>query len=139
ILSGVELPSDLLETLWNEQLELLLHFEAELPRARLLFAAPASKARPSSALFNQSTLHLSALAVSEQLPEGSGRRHPLFRPWSRATPPAQLGQLYDSIACSLEAGALKAPVNSAALLLIDRLRATIGQCAREPHALERPG
>src|SRR5690606_21971172 len=30
-------------------------------------------------------------------------------------------------------------VNRAALLLIDRLRATIGQCAREPHALERPG
>lgn len=124
LLGGTELPEEQLEALWDEQMRLMVELPGELPAPRV---------GPTPTAASAGSWYLAALALGEQLPEGSGRKQPLLRPWNATGPPRGLRELYDRIA---EAG------GAAAYALVDRLRSAVGSVALDgggPHALERPG
>ncbi len=126
VLHGTELPEDHLEALWDEQVRLLVELPGELPAPRI---------GPTPGTLEAGSWYLAALALSEQLADGSGRKQPLLRPWSATEPPHGLRALYDCIATA------KAHLPEA-YALIDRLRGAVGSVALDgqgPHALERPG
>jgi len=140
LLEGVEVPQDLIEGLWNEQLALLVELDDELPRQRLVcgeFDAGGGSASESPLPY--AAFHLAALALSEQLPAGLGRRHPLLAPWREPKPPPRIARLYDGVDRLLAKHPEFAEFEAAAVALVDRLRSAIGQVDATTHALERAG
>ncbi|HEY6729152.1 MAG TPA: hypothetical protein VI197_34315, partial [Polyangiaceae bacterium] len=138
LLDGVELPQDLVEGVWNEQLAALVELDDELPRQRLVSGDPLGSGGAEPPLPN-AAFHLAALALAEQLPVGVGQRHPLLDPWREAKPPAGLGRLYDGIERALATHPELGEFESATVALVDRLRNTFGQVAATLHALEAAG
>jgi hypothetical protein len=135
LLGGAELPSDLLEALWDEQIRLSIDLPDGTVRRRIEYPALAEP------LLAPGTWLLAALAIGEQLPESRGLCHPLLRPWVLAAAPASLRGAYDAIraALLLRRGHDWRP---AAFALVDRLRGAIGsveQAGGRAHALELPG
>ncbi|HEY6557453.1 MAG TPA: hypothetical protein VI072_09270 [Polyangiaceae bacterium] len=134
LLEGAELPSDQLESLWDEQIRLCVELPGSLPERRIEHI---SEREP---LLARGTWCLAALAIAEQLPSARGLRHPLLRPWSASSPPPELPRLYDRVAEALRV-AHDQSWAARALSLIDRLRSTIGsveQTRGKPHVLELP-
>jgi hypothetical protein len=132
LLAGAEVPIDQLETLWNEQIRLLVQLPGEPPRPRI--AAPDSSARA----YEHGAWLLAALAISEQLPAGLGVRHAVLRPWRAPSPPPGLEVVLDRV-YDAAVGA-DAPWVQGAFLLADRLRSAIGSAGGSTvHPLERPG
>lgn len=126
LLGGAELPEEQLEALWDEQMRLVVELPGSLPEPRI---------GPTPRAFDAGSWYLAALAVSEQLPEGGGRKQALLRPWDATEPPRGLRELYDRIAAA-------DGWSVAAFALVDRLRGAVGSVALDgggPHALERPG
>lgn len=138
LLSGVEVPHELAESLWNEQLTLLVELEAELPRQRLI-ATRTEPAQGREGLMSPGAFYLAALALSEQLPEREGKRHPLLGAWHQASPPALLARLYTCIAAFVAPITPLLDLSGPAVALVDRLRSAIGLSGAVPHALELPG
>ncbi len=129
LLGGTELPLEQLEALWDEQMRLLVDLPGQLPGPRV-GPTPGAEGQDQTGSW-----HLAALALGEQLPDGSGRKQPLLRPWNATEPPRGLRELYDRIAT---AGAWTVQ----ACALVDRLRGAVGSVALDgggPHPLERPG
>lgn len=93
-LEGGGAPSEVLLALWNEQLTRIVELPDELPRPRLLCFDAAIGAHP---LAEHGAWALAALAISERLAEGSGKRHPVLRPWVEVTPAPALLRLLDAI------------------------------------------
>lgn len=92
-LGGAEVPTDYLESAWNEQLAWLVELPGELPRPRLLCYAH-HRVAP---LARHAVWMLALLAASELLAERRGRSHPLLRPWGSRPAPEGLGALLDAI------------------------------------------
>jgi hypothetical protein len=139
LLSGAELALDDLEALWNEQARLLFDCGPEPPRPRIDFPDDLLERAPALA---PGVWLLGALAITEQLPPGSGTRHPLLRPWLERRPPPGLRGVLDAIARSLEPETARAAFELPAVILIDRLRNVVGSVAQdggEVHRLELPG
>lgn len=139
LLDGVEVPQDLIEGVWNDQLAVLVELAGELPRQRLVCGELAAGLSTAELPLPNAAFHLTALALSEQLPAGVGRRHPLLDPWREATPPPGLARLYDGVDQALVAHPELRELEVAAVALVDRLRNTLGQAAASIHALESPG
>jgi hypothetical protein len=135
LLEGAEVPTDQLESLWDEQLRACIELPGELPAQRIEHLAP------EEPLLARGTWCLAALSIAEQLPSARGLRHSLLRPWSAPTPPVGLSGLYDRVAQAL----LMAQDRTWAVpawSLIDRLRSAIGSVEHsegKPHVLELPG
>jgi hypothetical protein len=139
LLSGAELALEDLEALWNEQARLLFDCGSEPPRPRVDFPEELLARAPALA---SGVWLLGALAVTEQLPPGSGARHPLLRPWLERRPPEGLRNVLDAIASALEPDSARAAFELKAMVLVDRLRnvvGSVGQDGRGVHRLERPG
>ncbi len=136
LLRGVDVHTEQLASLWDEQLRLLLEIPGELPSGRLLFGGR-DRASDSSALLGRGLFFLAALAISEQLPRGTARAHPLLRPWLESSPPRALGGIYDELWNVLDDPG--APWFSHAYQLVDRLRETLGTVGSRAHRLELPG
>ena len=139
LLSGADLPLEDLEALWNEQARLLFDRGPEPPWPRVDF--PDDLVQRAPALGSGIWL-LGALALTEQLPPGSGARHPLLRPWLELRPPAGLRKVLDAIARSLEPETARSAFELGAVILIDRLRNVVGSVAEDgggAHRLELPG
>ena len=134
LLGGGELPEEQLEALWDEQMRLVVELPGSLPEPRV---------GPTPRAFDAGSWYLAALAVSEQLPEGGGRKQALLRPWNATEPPRGLRELYDRVAAAAGGSVAAAAGGSvAAFALVDRLRGAVGSVALDgggPHALERPG
>lgn len=139
VLAGLDVPQELLETLWDEQLGLLVELDGALPRTRLLFADTSGDNARADGWFVPGTLHLAALAISEQLPHGVGKRHRLLRPWSETEPSPLLLELYDSLEGVLRGSHMTQGSKQAAVAVVDRMRQTLGQREERLHILERPG
>jgi len=140
LLEGIEVPQDLIEELWNEQLALLVELGDELPRQRLVCGEfDTGGAGASESPLPNAAFHLAALALSEQLPAGVGRRHPLLGPWREPKPPPGIARLYDGVDRLLAKHPEFAEFEAAAVALVDRLRSAIGQVEAATHALERAG
>jgi hypothetical protein len=92
-LCGAEVPTEYLESAWNEQLAGLIELPGELPRPRLLCYAH-HRVAP---LARHAVWMLALLAASELLAERRGRAHPLLRPWGRRPAPEALGAVLDAI------------------------------------------
>jgi hypothetical protein len=92
-LCGAEVPTEYLESAWNEQLAGLVELPGELPRPRLLCYAH-HRVAP---LARHAVWMLALLAASELLAERRGRAHPLLRPWGGRAAPEALGALLDAI------------------------------------------
>jgi hypothetical protein len=92
-LGGAEVPTEHLQSAWNEQLGWLVELPGELPRPRLLCYAH-HRVAP---LARHAVWLLAMLAASELLAERRGHTHPLLSPWGSRPPPEALGALLDAI------------------------------------------
>jgi len=135
LLSGAELGSDSLEALWDEVLEARLEFPDELPRPRIEYPEP-----ESDALLSRGIWYLAAFAISSELGQRAGRRHPLLRPWKAREASPQLRDLCTIIARDLPTNERDRPWALRAFSLISRLRSEIGALGAvdSPEVLERP-
>jgi len=133
LLEGAELARELRESLFEDQLELMLELPGELPVPRVLRGAPAERAQRHGLFL------LAALALSEDLP-AAARKHPLLRPWQRQELDPRTGALLDCVAAALESPWLGQAGALAAFALVGRLRASVGALVGidTPHALEQP-
>lgn len=137
-LGGVDAPHELVESIWNEQLGLLVELQAELPRQRLICnRTDAPRGRDS--LVTPGAFYLAALALSEQLPKQVGKRHALLAPWHQASPPALLARLYDEMESFVTSSRQVLDIAGPAVALVDRLRNAIGLSGPSLHALELAG
>lgn len=139
LLDGVEMPQDLVEGVWNDQLAVLVELDDELPRQRLLCGELEARGDSAALPLPNAAFHLAALALSEQLPVGVGKRHTLLDPWREAKAPPGLARLYDGIERALATHPELMEFESATVALVDRLRNTFGQAAATTHALEGAG
>ncbi len=130
VLEGVEIPSELLSALAEEQVRLAVTLDDALPRPRVPHRASAGSCLSDGGFW------LASLAVTEGLDGERPRRSPLD-PWRAPAPPRGLRAALDVIARELpqfpEARAI------ATYALIDRLRRALGQLDDPCHPLERPG
>lgn len=135
-LGGVDLDRDLVLATWNAALDAIASPAAALPSPLVGLAPAAADPRTSHGAWL-----IALVALSEDLPRGRGREHPLLRPWS-GTPGPALAALYDALAPVLDqALALRQPWASGALEVVDRLRGVAGPCSiddAEPHVIELP-
>ena len=92
VLSGAEVPGELLGTLLGEQLGVLFELPGDLPRPRLLAAAPGD----ACPLALHGVWLLAALAASEPL-DDARLHHPLLCPWMENQLPAGLLPVLDAI------------------------------------------
>lgn len=139
LLDGIEVPQDLIEGVWNDQLAVLVQLEGEPPRQRLVCGEPGATSAAAELPLPNAAFHLAALAISEQLPVGVGQRHSLLGPWREAKPPPGLSELYDGIERALTTHPGFDEFEGATVALVDRLRNTFGQVAPAAHALEIAG
>lgn len=135
LLSGVELGGDALEALWDEVLDLRLEFPGELPCPRVEYPDP-----ERDPLLGRGMWYLAAFAVSNELGQRAGRRHPLLRPWKARESTPELRELCRVIQRDLPTGERDRRWAVQAFALIARLRAEIGALGslETPEALERP-
>jgi hypothetical protein len=135
LLSGAELASDSLEALWDEAIEARFELPGELPCPRIEYEAP-----ESDALLTRGIWYLAAFAVSSELGQRAGRRHPLLRPWKTREVSADLRAVCAQIARDLPRSAGDRPWVLRAFSLISRLRAEVGALGKleNPEMLERP-
>src|SRR6478736_1167994 len=135
LLSGAELSSDTLEALWDEVLEARLEFPGHLPCPRIEYPDP-----ESDALLSRGIWYLAALAISGELGQRAGRRHPLLRPWKARQPHPELRAVCAIIARYLPTNDRDRPWVLRAFSLISRLRSEIGALGAldSPEILERP-
>jgi len=133
LLEGAELPRDLREGLFEDQLELMLELHGELPLPRVLRGSEQERTERHALWL------LAALSLSEDLPSHV-RRHALLRPWNAADVDERLGQLLDRVALGLESPRLSQAAALAVFALIGRLRTSVGALVGvdTPHALEQP-
>lgn len=135
LLSGAELSSDSLEALWDEVLEARLEFPEQLPCPRIEYPDP-----ERDALLSRGLWYLAALAISAELGQRAGRRHPLLRPWKAREPHPELRAVCAIIARDLPTSESERPWVLRAFSLISRLRSEIGALGAldSPEVLERP-
>ena len=134
LLEGAELGADSLEALWDEALDARLEFPGELPCPRIEYPDP-----ESDALLSRGAWYLAAFAISSELGQRAGRRHPLLRPWKAREANPQLRELYRAINRDLPTAERDRVWVLRAFSLISRLRSEIGALGLDaPEALERP-
>jgi hypothetical protein len=135
LLAGAELGSDPLEALWDEALEARLEFSDELPCPRIEYPEP-----EADALLSRGIWYLAALAISSELGQRAGRRHPVLRPWKARAASPRLCELCRIISRDLPTAEPDRVWVLRAFSLISRLRAEIGAlgAVERPEALERP-
>lgn len=133
LLEGAELPRELRQGLFEDQLELMLELPDELPMPRVLHGSAEQRAERHALWL------LAALCLSEDLP-AHAHKHPLLRPWRAKELDPRLPRLLDCVA-----GVLRSPrLSQAAVLgvfaLIGRLRGSVGALVgvELAHLLEQP-
>jgi hypothetical protein len=133
LLEGADLPPELREGLFEDQLELMLELPGELPLPRVLRGTESERAERHGLWL------LAALALSEELP-GPGRRHALLRPWREQAVDARLPALLDRVEAALTSSRLSQAAALGVFALIGRLRTSAGALVSvdTPHALEQP-
>jgi hypothetical protein len=133
LLEGAELPRDLREGLFEDQLELMLELEGELPLPRVLRGSERERSERHALWL------LAALSLSEDLPSHA-RRHPLLRPWNARDIDSRFGQLLDQVALGLGSPKLSQAAGLGVFALIGRLRTSVGALVGvdTPHPLEQP-
>jgi hypothetical protein len=133
LLEGAELPRDLREGLFEDQLELMLELPDELPVPRVLRGTEAERAERHALWL------LAALSLSEDLPKPA-RRHALLRPWTTHDIDPGFGQLLDRVALGLASPKLSQAAALGVFALMGRLRTSVGAlCGVDtPHELEQP-
>lgn len=132
-LEGTDLPRDLRQGLFEDQLELMLEFADELPLPRVLRGSTAERKE------RQGLWLLAALSTSEDLP-AHARKHALLCPWRATRPDPRLPRLLDSVAGVLSSPRLGQAAALGVFALIGRLRSSVGALVGvdTPHALEQP-
>jgi hypothetical protein len=135
LLSGSDIPTDTLEALWDSALRYVIELPGELPLPRIGYAGTLTDARLSSGAF-----YLAALAISAQLPRGTGAAHAVLRPWLATAPDPDLQRLYAVIWRDLTRDSRVEPWKLSAFALIHRLRNEVGLVATPEtvHPLEQP-
>jgi hypothetical protein len=133
LLEGAELPRDLREGLFEDQLELMLDLPDELPVPRVLRGTEPERAERHALWL------LAALSLSEDLPKHA-RRHPLLRPWNAQEIDPRFGQVLDQVAVGLASPKLSQAAALGVFALMGRLRTNVGALygVDTPHALEQP-
>ncbi|RYZ03707.1 MAG: hypothetical protein EOO73_27000 [Myxococcales bacterium] len=133
LLAGAELPRDLRESLFEDQLELMLELPGELPVPRVLRGTERQRAERHGLWL------LAALSLSEDLP-AQAKRHSLLRPWRGQNLDPRFGQLLDVVEAALGSPHLSDEAALRVFSLIGRLRAHAGALVslETPHALEQP-
>jgi hypothetical protein len=133
LLEGAELPRELRQGLFDDQLELMLELPGELPLPRVLRGSAAERAE------RQGLWLLAALSLSEDLP-AHARKHALLRPWRGQQLDPRFPRLLDAIASVLDSPRLSPAAALGVLSLVGRLRSSAGALAGvdTPHALEQP-
>ncbi len=133
LLEGAELSRDLRESLFDDQLDLMLELPDELPLPRVLRGGEAEGEERHGLWL------LAALCLSEDLP-GGARRHALLRPWQRPSIDPRMGRLLDRVSAALLSPRLSSAAALGVFALIGRLRANVGALVGvdTPHALEQP-
>jgi hypothetical protein len=142
LLLGAEVPQEVLEGLFQANAELSVDLDPgpPLPRIELVsdekFTREDAAAR-GRALLARGTYHLAALAISERMERRAHARLAALDPWHHTNPHPTLAAAYDEIRAAL---ATNPPWRSAALLLIARARAVVGNVLgpEDPHPLEAP-
>ncbi len=135
LLGGAELAGDSLEALWDEALEARLELPGEPPCPRIEYPAP-----EGDPLLSRGIWYLAALAISGELGQRAGRRHPLLRPWKAREPHPQLREVCALIARDLPTTRGDRPWVLRAFSLVSRLRSEVGALGAldAPEVLERP-
>jgi hypothetical protein len=133
LLEGAELPRELREGLYDDQLELMLELPGELPLPRVLRGCQAEQSERHGLWL------LAALALSEDLP-AHARRHALLRPWREQEVDARLPLLLDRIGEALSSPRLSRAAALGVFALVGRLRTSVGALLSvdKPHPLEQP-
>jgi hypothetical protein len=133
LLEGGEPPLDLRESLFDDQLELMLELPGELPVPRVLRGTETERAERHGLWL------LAALSLSEELPKHA-RKHPLLRPWRGQDVDPRFGELLDRIAGALSSPQLGQAAALGVFAMIGRLRGDVGALVGvdTPHALEQP-
>ncbi len=133
LLEGAEPNAELRESLFDDQLELMLELPDELPFPRVLRGEPHQRAERHGLWL------LSALAPSEELPKHA-RKHPLLRPWRQSSVDVRFGALLDRVALALSAPQLGQAAALGVFAMIGRLRSDVGALVGvdTPHELELP-
>lgn len=140
-LMGGDVSQELLDALWADAPAVLVELEGEPPRPSVELALAVDSGGPRAArgrsVLERGTLYLALLAISETLRRSSRQTLRGLSPWSASAPPAELPAVYDAIVAALAA---RPPWYAAALRLIGRLRASVGNVrgADQPHPLEAP-
>lgn len=135
LLGGAEIGGDALEALWDEALDVRLEFPGELPCPRIEYPEP-----ERDALLSRGLWYLAAFAISHELGQRAGARHPLLRPWKARESSPALRELCQVIARDLPIDPRDRAWAVRAFGLIARLRAEIGALGslETPEQLERP-
>lgn len=133
LLEGAELPRDLRENLFEDQLELMLELPGELPLPRVLRGSERERAERYGLWL------LAALSLSEDLPS-QARRHRLLRPWRAGDIDPRFVQLLDHALAALSSPKLSEAAALGVFALIGRLRTSVGALVNveTPHPLEQP-
>lgn len=136
-LAGTELPTELVQELFQEQMKLVVSLPGMGCQPRIV---PASPSGPFDTI---GAFYLAAFALSEPLSSGSvSRRHPELIPWHQPEPHADLSKILDAIADTLRDGiAARAPWCEGSLGMMDRLRESVGVVIAangRPHPLLQP-
>jgi hypothetical protein len=132
-LEGAELPRELRENLFEDQVDLMLELPGELPVPRVLRGTEQERAERHGLWL------MAALCLSEELPSRA-KRHPLLRPWREQDLEPRFGALLDRVAAVLESPRVSETAALALFSLIGRLRTQVGALVsvETPHALEQP-
>jgi hypothetical protein len=133
LLEGAELSAELRESLFDDQLELMLELPDELPLPRVLRGDSQQRAERHGLWL------LSAVALSEELPKHV-RKHPLLRPWRQPSVHPAFGELLDRIVLAISSPQLGQPAALGVFAMIGRLRSDVGALVGvdTPHELELP-
>jgi hypothetical protein len=133
VLEGAELPRELRENLFEDQLDLMLELPGELPVPRVLRGTERERAERHGLWL------LAALSLSEELPSES-KRHRLLRPWRAQDVDPRFGELLDRVEAALSSPHVSQAAALAVFSLVGRLRAHVGALVsvETPHALEQP-
>lgn len=135
LLGGAELALDSIEALWDEALDARLEFPGELPRPRIEYPSP-----EGDALLSRGTWYLAAFALSRELGQRTGLRHPVLRPWKAREAHPLLRELSAIVARDLPTGQAERGWTLRAFSLFGQLRSEIGALGAldSPEVLERP-
>jgi hypothetical protein len=139
VLAGGEVPQDLLEGLWNEQLAVLVEIDATLPRQRLLCGDFETAPRGSESHASERRVPSRGACPFRAASRGGWTTPPTLTRVAPTDPPAEPDVLYDGVDRLLSSHPEMVEFEVATVALIDRLRNTIGQASASAHALECAG